>query len=221
MKRIFLWTDTIIPIANFDFRVTIVALQAVRGLIIEKKGWPDDLSLDNKILARFLDLPIVPTFLGANDDFVLYESRYQTRIKELTGNTSLTKHFMPQGKTFRDFAETRLGTTMEFALFYCLMDIHNSGRANIPSFSGSENFVDVLNSTVTGADMQGLDDAMNLILNPLLEIQGNAIVQMNPPIDKEFPNIASIKDSSAIGKTFADLVSEAVYAPALERVSGR
>lgn len=211
MKRIFLWTDTVIPIADFDFRVTIVALQAVRGLIIEKRGWPDHLGLENRILVRFLDLPIVPMFLRENDDFVLYESRYQTRIKELTGHTSLTKHFEPQGKTFRDFAEHRLGTTLEFALFYCLMDIHNAGRAHIPSFNGADNFAEVLKRNITEEDMKGLDDAMNLILNPLLEIQGNKIVQMNPPIDKEFPNIAMIKDSSSIGRTFADIVSDALY----------
>ncbi len=217
MKRIFLWTDTVIPIADFDFRVTIVALQSVRGLIIEKKGWPQHLGPDQRILANFLDLPITPLFLNDDEDFVLYESRYQTRIKELTGHTSLTKHFQPQGKTFRDFAEHRLGTTIEFALFYCLMDIYRSRRAIIPSFDAFESNAEVLNRRITEADAKGLITAMDLIMNPLLEIVGHKIVQMNPPIEKEFPNLPLLRQPSVVGRTFADVISEAAYSPSSEK----
>ena len=217
MDRIFLFTDTVNPIAGFDFRVTIIALQAVRGMVIERKGWPDRLSLDDKVMARFLDIPIVPTFLDETEEFDAYESRYQSRISELTGHSSHSKHFIPQGKTFRDFAEHRLGTTIEFALFSCLMNMHRAGRATIPSFDSSENLIEVLKRKVSQSDSTGMSVAMELIVNPLLESPGNVIVQMNPPMEREFPNIKMITQPTAVGKTFADLMSDAVYALAGDR----
>ncbi|MBI1334501.1 MAG: hypothetical protein JST12_02465 [Armatimonadetes bacterium] len=210
MKRIFLFNETVVPITDFDIRVTIVALQAVRGLIIERCGWPDHLDLDQKMLSRFLDLPIVPTFLGPDDDFVPFENRYQSRLKELTGFPSHSKDFHSRGKTFRDFAEHRLGTTLEGALFHMFLDAHRTGRATIPSLSGSEDIQDRLQRPITKIDLAGLTKVMEVVLNPLLET-GHAIVQMNPHIEKEFPRIASIIDHSSIGRRFGDVVSDAIY----------
>jgi hypothetical protein len=209
MKRIFLFNETLIPIMDYDFRVTIIALQAVRGLIIEKKGWPENLELTDKVLSRFLDVPIIPNFLQVGDDFVAYETKYQNKIKELTGHNSSTKNFVPEpGRTFRSFAENRLGTTLDGALFLALLDLHRTGRAHIPSFlSGSA--VDIFDRTITSADHEGLIKAMDVILNPLLEPH-MAVVQMNPPMDKEFANIGVVKEASAIGKTFGDLMTEAL-----------
>lgn len=197
---------------DYDFRVTVLALQAVRGLIIEKKGWPEKLELTDKVLSRFLDVPIIPNFLKVGDDFVAFETKYQNKIKELTGHNSLTKNFVPEpGRTFRSFAEHRLGTTLEGALFLALLDFHRTSRAHIPSFS-SGSAVEIFDRTVTSSDHEGLTKAMEVILNPLLEPH-MAVVQMNPPMDKEFANIGVINDPSAIGKTFGELITEAL-APA-------
>ncbi len=211
MKRIFLWNEeTLTPIADFDFRVTIVALQAVRGLMVEKKGWPEAVDPENRILARFLDLPITPLFLDEREDFVPYESRYQARIRELTGHPSHSKNFVPQGKTFRDFAEHRLGTTVEGALFHALLDLHHAKRITIPSFNEGDDRMLLLQRDVTPQDFEGLLQASDIIFNPLLETSVK-IVQMNPPIHKEFPNLQWLRDSRSIGRRFGDLVSDAIY----------
>lgn len=211
MKRIFLWNEeTLIPIADFDFRVTIIALQAVRGLMIERKGWPDAVAPENRILARFLDLPITPLFLDERDDFVPYENRYQSRIHELTGHPSHSKNFVPHGKTFRDFAEHRLGTTLEGALFHALLDLNRARRVQIPSLSSDEDFMTLLQRDVTSGDFEGLNQAAEIIFNPLLETSAK-IVQMNPPIEKEFPNLPLLRDTRSIGRRFGDLVSDAIY----------
>lgn len=209
MKRIFLFNETLVPIADYDFRVTVVALQSVRGAIIERKGWPDDLDISQKNLVRFLDLPI-GMFLGKDEDFGPYEARYQVRIRELTGHVSNTKNFNPLGKTFRDFAEHRLGTTLEGALFHAILDLHRTKRAVIPSLDRASEIQELLSLPITGIDQLGLMEARDLILNPLLET-GPKIVQMNPAIEKEFPNIALIAHHTSVNKSFGDVVSESIY----------
>lgn len=214
MKRIFLFNETLVPIADYDFRVTVVALQSVRGAVIERKGWPDHLDSSMKHLVNFLDLPI-GLFLEQNEDFGAYESRYQTRIRELTGHQSNSKNFSPAGKTFRDFAEHRLGTTIEGALFHAILDLHRNRRASIPSLDKTDSVLELLTLPVTGMDQLGLIEARETILNPLLET-GPKIVQMNPSIDKEFPNMSMIAHHSSVGKTFGDVVSEATYSTPIQ-----
>ena len=190
-----------------------MALQAVRGHIISTAVWPDSLHPDHKILANFLDLQITPWFLAANGDFTPFENRYTSKITEVTGFPSKTKNFQPAGKTFRDFAEHRLGTSLEGALFLCLRNFNTDGRAHIPSLAEDGNAEEQLKLQVTSGDAAGIARAMDLILNPMIET-GSKIIQMNPPIQKEFPNLMVMAGSDLVGKTFKELVEEAVAAPA-------
>ena len=209
MKRTFLWNfEAVVPILDFDFRVTVVALQAVRGYILEKSPWPDQISAEHRILANFLDLPITPLFLAEGSDFNPFENRYTSKLTELTGFPSKTKNFQSDGKTFRDFAEHRLGTSIEGALFLCLKNFNADGRAVIPTLAGGASKQDMLKASVTEADANGIAIAMNLILDPHLET-GPKIIKMNPTVQQEFPNIESMMASSAVGKTFGDLVADA------------
>ena len=210
MKRTFHWNfAAVVPIMDFDFRVTVVALQAVRGHLLELNPWPTHLGSEQKILCNFLDLPLTPYFLAIGSDFTPYENRYTSKLSELTGHPSLTKSFQSDGKTLRDFAEHRLGTSLEGALFLCLKNFNTDGRASIPSLTAQEPTIDVLTKPVTGADAAGISKAMELILNPQLET-GAKIIQLNPSIQQEFPNLSTMGSADVVGKSFGDLVSNAV-----------
>ena len=212
MKRTFLWDfKAVVPIMDFDFRVTVVSLQAVRGHVLEKAEWPEFLSPEDRVLANFLDLPFTPLFLPEGSDFAPFENRYTTKITELTGHPSISKDFHSDGKTLRDFAEHRLGTSIEGALFLCLENFHRNGSASIPSLESTGDPVEKLQSIVNHEDALGISKAMEIILNPLLET-GSKIIKMNPSIEQEFPNLFVMSEPGALGKTFGDLVSEAVFA---------
>ena len=211
MKRTFHWDfKAVVPILGFDFRVTVVALQAVRGHILANSSWPENLPSEHRILANFLDLPITPTFLAEDADFTPFENRYTSKITELTGFPSKSKNFQAKGKTFRDFAEHRLGTSIEGALFLCLKNFNRDGRACIPSLVLDGDIIDSLKMPVTATDMSGITQAMEILLNSQLET-GSKIIQMNPTIEQEFPFLARMNDPASVGKTFEDLVSDAVY----------
>ena len=209
MKRTFLWDfKAVVPIMDFDFRVTVVSLQAVRGHVLEKAEWPEFLSPEDRVLANFLDLPFTPFFLPEGSDFAPFENRYTSKITELTGHPSISKDFHSDGKTLRDFAEHRLGTSIEGALFLCLENFHRNGSASIPSLESTGDPVEKLQSIVNHDDALGISKAMEIILNPLLET-GSKIIKMNPSIEQEFPNLFVMSEPGALGKTFGDLVSEA------------
>ncbi len=210
MKRTFLWNfAAVVPIMDFDFRVTVAALQAVRGYLLELNPWPTHLGFDQKILSNFLDIPITPHFLAVGSDFTPYENRYSSKLSELTGYPSKSKNFQSDGKTLRDFAEHRLGTSLEGALFLCLRNFNTAGRASIPTLAGQQSTIDLLNKPVTSADASGISKAMELILNPQIET-GSKIIQLNPTVEQEFPNLSSLGKQDVIGKSFSDLVSNAV-----------
>jgi hypothetical protein len=210
MKRTFLWDfKAVVPILEFDFRVTVVALQAVRGHLLEKATGPDNLTPDDRILANFLDLPLTPQLLPLGSDFTPFENRYTSKISELTGFPSLTKNFQSDGKSLRDFAEHRLGTSLEGALFLSLQNFHRSGRAEIPSFGSDQLSIDLLQVPITATDFAGLGQVLEVILNPQLET-GPKIIKMNPTIEQEFPNFLMLKDPSIVGKNFGDVISDAV-----------
>jgi hypothetical protein len=219
MKRTFNWNfESVVPIMDFDFRVTVVALQAVRGYILEKNPGPESLSADQRILANFLDLPITPDFLEVGSDFNPYENRYSAKITEMTGFPSNSKNFQSDGKTLRDFAHHRLGTSIAGALFLCLMNFNADGRATIPSLGEEGDMMTHLNKTVSATDLQGIRKGMEIILNPQLEL-GSKIIKMNPTVEQEFPNIGLLTHESAVGKTFLDLVADAVVPVAREQVT--
>ena len=210
MKRTFLWNfEAVVPIMEFDFRVTVVALQAVRGAIIEKSEPSVSFGSESRILANFLDVPITPKFLAESADFTPFEYRYTSKITQLTGFQSKSKDFQVAGKTLRNFAEHRLGTSIEGALFLCLKNFNSDGRASIPTLASGSSTLDLLKATVTLQDSDGLKKAMELILDPMLET-GHSIIKMNPAIEKEFPNLTVLAEPNAVGKTFGDLVAEAV-----------
>jgi hypothetical protein len=210
MKRTFLWNfEAVVPILDFDFRVTVVALQAVRGHLLERNPWPEHCGPEHRILANFLDLGLTPNFIPEGSDFTPYEHRYTSKITELTGYPSRTKNFQSDGKTLRDFVEHRLGTSIEGALFLCLGNFNKTGRAKIPSQVANKSVADLLNSPVTNADLVGITDAMELILNPMLET-GSSIIRMNPKIQQEFPNLATMATQASVGKTFGEMISLAV-----------
>lgn len=197
------------PIMDFDFRVTTTALQALRGHILQLNSWPEELSAEHRIMANFLDLPITPTFLTPGSDFQPFEHRYTSKITELTGHNSYTKNFVPDGKTFRDFAEHRLGVSLETALFVSLMNYNKDGRAVIPSLGNEEDFSKLINAPVTHSDFEGLSKAIDIILNPMLET-GSFVIKMNPLIEQEFPNMSSLRDESIQSKTFGEVIGAAV-----------
>lgn len=210
MKRTFLWDfKAVVPILDFDFRVTVVALQAVRGQLLIDAKEADHLTSEDRVLANFLDQPITPQLLPLGSDFSPFENRYMSKISELTGFPSSNKNFQPDGKTFRDFAEHRLGASIELALFLSLQNFHLSGRALIPSFGSDQQPIDLLQATVNTADFEGLTKVLEVILNPQLET-GSKVIAMNPSIEQEFPNFIMLKDPSIVGKAFGDVVSEAV-----------
>ncbi|MEI8282763.1 MAG: hypothetical protein WCG75_10195, partial [Armatimonadota bacterium] len=96
MKRTFLWDfKAVVPIMDFDFRVTVVALQAVRGHLLDKTEQQDLPNAEERILANFLDVPITPQLLPEGSDFAPFENRYTAKISELTGFPSSTKNFQP------------------------------------------------------------------------------------------------------------------------------
>ena len=164
---------------------------------------------EQRIMANFLDLPI-NDFLPVGSDFNPFENRYSSKITELTGFPSTTKNFQSDGKTFRDFAEHRLGTSLEGALYLCLKNFTTSGRVVIPSLSDNEADLEQLKGVVSPSDMHGIAEAMEIILNPQLET-GSKIIKMNPTIEQEFPNFRTILSQSSVGKTFGDLVYDTVY----------
>ncbi len=212
MKRTFMWDfKAVVPIMDFDFRVTVVALQAVRGHILEKAEWPEYLSAEDRIMANFLDLPITPLFLPEGVDFAPFEGRYTSKITELTGFPSASKNFQSDGKTLRDFAEHRLGTSLEGAFFLSLENFHRSGKASIPSLEPASTPEEKLQAIVTHEDLVGISKTMEVILNPQLET-GSKIIKMNPSIEQEFPNMFVMSEPGALGKAFGDLISEAVFA---------
>ncbi|MEI7986643.1 MAG: hypothetical protein WCI55_13535 [Armatimonadota bacterium] len=212
MKRTFMWDfKAVVPIMDFDFRVTVVALQAVRGHILEKAEWPEYLSAEDRIMANFLDLPITPLFLPEGVDFAPFEGRYTSKITELTGFPSASKNFQSDGKTLRDFAEHRLGTSLEGAFFLSLENFHRSGKASIPSLEPASAPEEKLQAIVTHEDLVGISKTMEVILNPQLET-GSKIIKMNPSIEQEFPNMFVMSEPGALGKTMGDLISEAVFA---------
>ncbi len=210
MKRTFLWDfKAVVPIMDFDFRVTVVALQAVRGHILDKAAKPESLTAEDRILANFLDLPLTPLLLPEGSDFTPFENRYMSKISELTGFPSSTKNFQVDGKTLRDFAEHRLGTSLEGALFLSLQNFNKSGRALIPSLGTDQQSIDLLQKPVTPSDISGISQVLEIILNPQLET-GPKVIKMNPTIEQEFPNFLMLKDPAIQGKTFSDVISEAV-----------
>ena len=194
--------------------MTVVALQAVRGHILEINAWPDHLNAEHRVLANFLDLPLSPHFLSPGADFTPYEHRYSSRITALTGHPSKTKNFQSGGKSLRDFAEHRLETSLEGALFLCLRTFARHGRASIPLFTNAESALDMLKSPVSTGDMAGIAKAMEFITNPMLET-GHSIIKMSPTVTQEFPNFDSMRDLSSIGKTLGDLIYQAV-SPTIE-----
>ncbi len=210
MKRTFLWDfKAVVPIMDFDFRVTVVALQAARGHLLDKTAQPDRLSSEERILANFLDVPITPRLLPEGSDFTPFENRYMSKITELTGFPSKTKNFQVDGKTLRDFAEHRLGTSLEGALFLSLQNFNTSGRAMIPTLGIERQSIDSLQQPVTATDFSGINQALEIILNPQLET-GPKIIKMNPTIEQEFPNFLMLRDSALVGRTFSDVISDAV-----------
>ena len=201
----------VVPIMDFDFRVTVVALQAVRGHIIEQRSWPEHLGAEDRVLANFLDLPLTPLFMPELTDFNSCENRYTSKITELTGHPSASKNFQSDGKTLRDFAEFRLGTSLEGALFLCLQNFNASGRIPIPSLAANVSSPELLESVVNHDDAAGISRAMEVVLNPHLET-GSKIIKMNPTIEQEFPNLFVLSEPGAAGKRFGDIVAEAVSA---------
>jgi hypothetical protein len=70
---------------------------------------------------------------------------------------------------------------------------------------------------MTATDFAGLGQVLEVILNPQLET-GPKIIKMNPTIEQEFPNFLMLKDRSIVGKTFGEVIADAVTSTPIGRL---
>lgn len=178
---------------DYLFRMHSASMAATRDAAASA-GWPAGTSDHDKLLAGFYKLGIAP-FLGASTPFGVLSQPYDFTWAALTSSEVVSPAFNPQGKTFGEFFESRIGAGNHIVLLWDLYGLHSSGVINIPVMSQSSSVKKVLAAPVDTVTQAGIGHGLEVILNLL--------------ISREYPNFGNVLAASSLGKTIGEVLLEA------------